>query len=123
MFIRRFAGLLVVCILVAGTAHAQTWEDIDPTAAGWSAGRLDAARLQSKTLRPTALMIVQDGRVVAQWGYTSHKVNMASVRKCLLSALYGSAAAEGRVKLLARLSEKADSRHQTLRLHENGRQL
>jgi CubicO group peptidase (beta-lactamase class C family) len=105
MFIRRFAFLFVLGILVAGTARAQTWEDIDPVAAGWSAERLDAVRLQSKTLGPTALMIVQDGRVVARWGDTSRKVNMASVRKSLLSALYGSAVAEGRVKLSARLSE------------------
>lgn len=107
MFIRRFALLLVFGILVAGRAHAQMWEDIDPIAAGWSAERLDAARLQSETLRPTALMIVQGGRVVARWGDTSRKVNMASVRKSLLSALYGSAVAEGRIKLSARLSELA----------------
>lgn len=105
MFIRRFAFLLVLGILLAGTAHGQTWEDIDPIAAGWSAERLDAARLQSKTLRTTALMIVQDGKVVARWGDTSRKVNMASVRKSLLSALYGSAIAEGRVKLSSRLSD------------------
>lgn len=61
MFIRRAALLLVLGIFVAGAACAQTWEDTDPTAAGWSAERLDAARLQSKTLRPTALMIVQAG--------------------------------------------------------------
>ncbi len=105
MFIRRFAFLLVLGVFVAGTVHAQAWEDIDPVAAGWSAERLEAARLQSKALRPTALMIVQDGRVVARWGDTSRKVNMASVRKSLLSALYGSAVAEGRVKLSASLSE------------------
>ncbi len=105
MFIRRAALLLVLGIFVAGAACAQTWEDTDPTAAGWSAERLDAARLQSKTLRPTALMIVQDGGVVARWGDISRKVNMASVRKTLLSALYGSAVAEGRVKLSTRLSD------------------
>lgn len=105
MFIRRFAFLLVLGILVAGTAHSQAWKDIDPIAAGWSAERLDAARLQSKTLKPTALMIIHDGRVVARWGDTSRKVNMASVRKSLLSALYGSAVAEGRVSLSAHLSE------------------
>ncbi|MDH0912511.1 beta-lactamase family protein [Rhizobium pusense] len=105
MSIRRFALLLVLGILVAGTVHAQTWQDIDPISAGWSAERLEAARLHSKALGPTALMIVQDGRVVARWGDTSRKVNMASVRKSLLSALYGSAVAEGRVNLSARLSE------------------
>jgi CubicO group peptidase (beta-lactamase class C family) len=105
MFIRRFAFLIAWGVLVAATAHGQTWEDINPVAAGWSAERLEAARLQSETLRPTALMIVQDGQVVARWGDTSRKVNMASVRKSLLSALYGSAVAEGRIKLSASLAE------------------
>lgn len=105
MLIRRFLLLLVLGILVAGKAYAQAWEDIDPTAAGWSAERLEAARLEAKSLRPTALMVVQDGRVIARWGDTSRKVNMASVRKSLLSALYGSAIAEGRIKLSASLAE------------------
>ncbi|MDX3972506.1 hypothetical protein [Shinella sp.] len=81
MFIRCVALLLVLVFLAAGTAHAETWNDIYPIAAGWSAERLDAARLQSKRLKFTALMIVQDGRVVARSGNTSRKVHMASVRK------------------------------------------
>ncbi|WHO24123.1 serine hydrolase [Agrobacterium tumefaciens] len=104
MFIRRFAFLFFLGIFIAGTARAQTWEDIDPRTAGWSTERLEAARLQSKSLKSTAVMIIQDGRVIARWGDTSRKVNMASVRKSLLSALYGIAVAEGRIKLSARLS-------------------
>ncbi|MFK4260091.1 amide hydrolase, partial [Agrobacterium tumefaciens] len=88
MFFRRFTLLLFLYILAAGTASPQTWEDINPTNTGWSAERLEAARLEAKSLRPTALMIIQDGRVVARWGDASRKVNMASVRKSLLSALY-----------------------------------
>jgi CubicO group peptidase (beta-lactamase class C family) len=103
--ILRFALLLVIGILVAGKVHAQAWEDVNPVAAGWSAERLEAVRQQSRTLKPTALMIVQDGRVIARWGDTSHKVNMASVRKSLLSALYGNAVAEGRIDLSASLAE------------------
>ena len=105
MMIRPFAVLLVVGILVAGKAHGQAWEDVDPVAAGWSAERLEAARQQSRTLKPTALMIIQHGRAIARWGDTSRKVNMASVRKSLLSALYGSAVAEGRIDLSATLAE------------------
>lgn len=39
-------------------------------------------------------MVVQDGRVIASWGHLSRKVNVASVRKSLLSALYGVVVAE-----------------------------
>lgn len=50
-------------------------------------------------------MKVQNGRMIARWGDTSRKVNMASVRKSLLSALYGIAIAEGRITLSSSLSE------------------
>ena len=86
MIMGRFA-LLLICMMVVGIAQAQPWEDIDPTTAGWSADGLEAVRRQAAALKPTAVMIVQDGRVIARWGDTSKKVNMASVRKSLLSAL------------------------------------
>lgn len=50
-------------------------------------------------------MVIKDRRVIARWGDASRKVNMASVRKSLLSALYGSAIAEGRIDLSASLAE------------------
>lgn len=105
MFARHFAFVLFVSVLMSAQAHAQAWEDVDPAVAGWSVERLEAARLQSKKLKPTALMIVQDGRVIARWGDTSRKVKMASVRKSLLSALYGIAVADGRIDLSSTLAE------------------
>ena len=44
-------------------------------------------------------MIVQDGKIIASWGDISHKVNVRSMRKSLLSALYGIGIAEGHIKL------------------------
>jgi len=104
MRVGRFTVLLFISLLTVGAAGAQTWQEADPAMAGWSVDRLEVARQQSVTLKPTALMIVQDGRVIAQWGDTSHKVNVASVRKSLLSALYGIAVAEGRIDLSASLA-------------------
>lgn len=104
MLFRRFAFLLVIGIFVAGNAWAQAWEKIDPAANSWSMERLEAARRKSKALKPTALMIVHDGKVIAQWGDASRKVNIASVRKSLLSALYGIAVADGRIDLSASLA-------------------
>lgn len=98
-------ALLFISLLTVGAACAETWEKTDPAMAGWSVDRLEIARQQSVALKPTALMIVQDGRVIAAWGDMSHKVNIASVRKSLLSALYGIAVAEGRIDLSASLAE------------------
>ena len=50
-------------------------------------------------------MIVQRGRVVAEWGDTARKSPIASVRKSLLSALYGIAIEDGKIRLDATLAE------------------
>lgn len=50
-------------------------------------------------------MVVQDGKVIASWGDVSRKVNVASVRKSLVSALFGIAVAEGRINLGSTLAD------------------
>lgn len=105
MFKARVAFLLVIGILIVGKASAQAWQEVNPTTVGWSADRLEVAKRHSKALKPTTVMIVQDGRVIASWGDISHKVNVASVRKSLLSALYGIAVAEGRIDLSSSLAD------------------
>lgn len=77
-----------------------TWTKAeDPAALGWSMEKLAKAEDFSRAYAPTAVMIVQDGKVIASWGDVAHKVNIRSMRKSLLSALYGIAVAEGRIGL------------------------
>jgi CubicO group peptidase (beta-lactamase class C family) len=101
----RFIALLLMGLLLAGVARAEPWQTADPRQAGWSEERLEAARRQAEALDPTAVMVVQDGRVVASWGDVAHKVNAASVRKSFLSALYGIAVADAEIDLSATLAE------------------
>ncbi len=54
---------------------------------------------------PTALLVMRDGKMLASHGDPARKVSAASVRKSLLGALYGIAAAEGRIRLAATLGE------------------
>lgn len=75
------------------------WEVLEPSAAGWSAHLLDKARAYALESGSSAVMIVHHGRVIAEWGDTSRRTDVASVRKSLLSALFGIAIEEGRVKL------------------------
>jgi CubicO group peptidase (beta-lactamase class C family) len=70
-----------------------------PDLPGWSADRLKAARQYSMTIPTAAVMIVVDGMVLDEWGETARRFNVHSIRKSLLSALYGIAAKEGRVQL------------------------
>lgn len=98
----RFSGWVlsfVVVLLMHGQAAAEPWATSDPKAAGWSMQGLGAVEEASKALKPRAFMIVQDGKAVASWGDVSAKTDVASVRKSLLSALYGIAVSEGRIEL------------------------
>jgi CubicO group peptidase (beta-lactamase class C family) len=99
-----FLALMVWRIPVTFAADAvwpsPVWTKVlDPAALGWSTENLQKAEAYTQSYAPTAVMIVQDGHVIAAWGDTAHKVNVRSVRKSLISALYGIGAAEGRIKL------------------------
>lgn len=55
--------------------------------------------------KPTAILVVQGDAIITSWGDLDRKINMASVRKSLLSALYGIAIADQRVSLTRSLAE------------------
>lgn len=101
----RVVVAALVLISLVSSARAEPWQSVDPVAAGWSAERLQAARAYSDSLKPTAVMVVQDGKAVARWGDVTRKVNVASVRKSLLSALYWIAVSEGRIDLKSTLGD------------------
>jgi CubicO group peptidase (beta-lactamase class C family) len=78
------------------------FETTTPEAAGWSVEKLAEARSWSQQIAPTAaVMIVQHGVIVAEWGDTAVKSNLHSVRKSLLSALIGIAVDEHKIDLRA----------------------
>ena len=60
-----------------------------PEEAGWSAEKLKAARKFTGTLKSAAVMIVHKGKVVDEWGETKRPFKCHSMRKSILSALYG----------------------------------
>lgn len=75
------------------------WERVDPDSAGWSTLKLQKAETWSKAIKSTAVMVVHHGVVVAEWGDTTAKTPLASVRKSLLSALMGNAVERGQIDL------------------------
>ncbi|MFS2152442.1 serine hydrolase domain-containing protein [Rhizobium sp. Rhizsp42] len=92
-------------ISLGGGASAQPWKTVEPSSAGWCVERLKAAQDYADILKPTAVMVVQNGDVIASWGEVTRKVNVASVRRSLLSALYGIAVSEGRIDLGSTLAD------------------
>jgi poly(3-hydroxybutyrate) depolymerase len=73
----------------AGTAVAQRW----------SRPKLDEARRHSEAIGTAALVIVENGEVVSQWGDVERRYKCHSIRKSLLSALIGQQVEAGRIDL------------------------
>ncbi len=69
--------------------------------AGWSKEKLAAARAyaDADSIHTSAVMVVRGGEVVDQWGDINQKIDCYSIRKSLLSALYGIYSAEGAIDI------------------------
>jgi CubicO group peptidase (beta-lactamase class C family) len=75
-----------------------SWQQISSLEkAGWSKDKLLAARqyADADSIHTSAVMVVQGGELVDQWGDFDKKIDSYSIRKTLLSALYGIYSAEG----------------------------
>ena len=81
------------------TFPGATWDHADPGSLGWSADKLAAARRLYETFPPASVVVVDHGRVVAEWGDPALRVKLSSIRKSFLGALIGMYAAEGKVDL------------------------
>ena len=70
-----------------------------PEDAGFSSDRLAKAYAYADSVRSGAVMVVYRGTVVAAWGDVSRKLELHSVRKSIVSALFGIAAARKEISL------------------------
>jgi CubicO group peptidase (beta-lactamase class C family) len=74
----------------------KSWEILSSSErTGWSKEKLAAAHEYADSIHSAAVVIVQGGEVVDQWGDVDKKITSFSMRKGLISALYGIYSAEG----------------------------
>jgi hypothetical protein len=84
----------------------QHWIQIKkPEDRGWSSEKLAAAKAYADSIDTAAVIIVDDGVIISQWGETATKFKAHSIRKSFLSALYGIAVAHGQINLNATLQQ------------------
>jgi len=84
----------------------KTWKVIaSPEELGLSKAKLEKARAFSKTLDTDAVMVVIDGKVAYQWGDVDQKINTHSVRKSVMSAVYGKYVRDGTINLEATMGD------------------
>ncbi len=90
-----------------------------PPAEGWSEEHLDRAFQHADELGSFAVIVIQDGRLVAEWGDTDKRTNAHSLRKSILSALFGIAEQKGLINLNSTLEElDIDDRNRPLTAEE-----
>jgi len=113
---RRIATTLKVLALSVAVMHASaiaadrfpgaSWTRVESAdAAGWNRARLRAARRYADSIDTATVMVIQHGQVIAEWGPTALPLKCHSVRKSLLSALYGPAVKAGTIDLDRTLSD------------------
>jgi CubicO group peptidase (beta-lactamase class C family) len=76
------------------------WERIaDPESVGWSRAGLDSVRAALAALPSTGMMAIVGGRVLFEYGDVQAVSYLASVRKSILSMLYGIEVERGKIRL------------------------
>lgn len=118
MFRRNFTASLIVLVLfsisLAGCSAdkaslnqipvssdlSSTWVKIDePDKAGFSTEKLKALREHLSTLNTTSMMVIYKGKVLFDYGDTRRVSYVASVRKSVLSMIYGIYVNKGKIDL------------------------
>ena len=87
-----------------------------PEDAGWSSENLEKAKSYYDSIGSTATLVIYNGKVLISWGDTAKKSNIHSIRKSLLSSLYGIHIEEGNIDLQSTLKDLAI--HDTTNLTE-----
>jgi CubicO group peptidase (beta-lactamase class C family) len=109
---RRFLLYLAAGLALAADARfpGKEWERARP--GGWSEAGLRRAREFTAAAKTAAVMIVQDGAIVDEWGQTARKFNCHSMRKSMMSALYGIVIADGKIRREKTLAELGIDDHE-----------
>jgi CubicO group peptidase (beta-lactamase class C family) len=91
-----FATSFLICCSQAAEIQKFRWKVMrNPAKHGWSPAKLKSALDFAKASGSSALMVVEDGVVVGEAGDTARKISSYSIRKSLISALYGIYSSEG----------------------------
>lgn len=112
-----------LAVAVTSSAFAQdrlvfpgaTWEVHEaPSELGWDPAALASLEGIAVDINAAAVMVVDRGHLVFEWGRTEHRFNSHSVRKSLLSALFGIYVEEGAIDLDATMEELGIDDHDPL---------
>ena len=105
---------VVTFFLIVSLVHTPALSDVFPDAewslitppemAGFSNSKLQQAKAIFDDMASNAFIVVYKGKIVVAWGNIYEKIDVFSVRKSFLSALYGIYVNAGRIKITTDLA-------------------
>ncbi len=104
-YFNRVLLLFVFFLFVATTPGnsqypGDTWDFANnPENNGFDSEKLKEAKQYADTINTAAVVIVNEGVIVDEWGNVEEKYMTHSIRKSFLSALYGNYVKEGKIDL------------------------
>jgi CubicO group peptidase (beta-lactamase class C family) len=102
----RFWGITLYEEPGSDSDGAACWERPgSPEELGWSSEKLDQIKPELERLGTAALMVIDNGQVVFEWGNTANNFMAHSMRKSLVSALYGIAVDQGKIDMSKTLQD------------------
>ena len=119
------SGSIATAGPVSDRYPGKSWGKADPSTLGWSNEGLAAAKAYFNHLPPASVVVIDHGREIAEWGDAGKRIKISSMRKSLLSALYGIYAPGSHLSLDSSLEEVGidddppltpDERRATLRM-------
>jgi CubicO group peptidase (beta-lactamase class C family) len=87
------------------TSPGANWETVNRESISFSSARLDALTTLLKSEYTTAMLVAVHGKVIYQYGDVSYVSQIASVRKSVLSMLYGNYVASEKIDLQKSVKE------------------
>lgn len=102
-----FLSLIQIQLVFASDYYpGNQWENIkNPEEVGWSSDKLELVEQYAKSMDSVGGLAIYDGKILCEWGDISKRGNVHSVRKSLLSGLYGIYVNEGKINLSENLSQ------------------
>ena len=108
------AGVPPLTSAPAPVYPAAEWERVAPEIFGFSSTDLEGVRTQLAAMSSAALIAVSGGRVVFEYGDLETVSYLASVRKSILSMLFGNYVEDGTIDLTRTLGDLGIDDHQGL---------
>ncbi len=96
---------LLVSVMACNNATKSNLAYSNPELKGFSTHKLDTLRAFLRKSGTSSMMLLVDGEVIFEFGNTSKKHLIHSIRKCLLNSLYGIAVEQGKIDTSMTLRE------------------